>query len=116
MIYVVEGRGVLRLAKDEVEVTAGTIVACPPGTEFAHQLINTGNQELRYLVVSTMEYPDLSEYPDSNKIGAYATAAVGRQVGFRALFVKDQHVGYYEGEDGQAIVRIVKSRNGTPAE
>ena len=116
MIYVIEGRGVLRLAKDEVEVTAGTIIACPPGTEFPHQLINTGNQDLRYLVVSTMEYPDLSEYPDSNKIGAYATAAVGRQVGFRALFVKDQQIGYYEGEDGQAIVRIVKSRNGTPAE
>jgi uncharacterized cupin superfamily protein len=111
MIYVVEGRGILRLGKEEVEVNAGTIVACPPGTEFPHQLVNTGNQDLRYLVVSTMEYPDLSEYPDSNKIGAYATAAVGRQVGFRALFVKDQHVGYYEGEDGQAIARIVKSKN-----
>jgi uncharacterized cupin superfamily protein len=110
MIYVLEGQGLLRLGKEEIEATAGTIVACPPGTEFPHQLVNTGNQELRYLVVSTMEYPDLSEYPDSNKIGAYATAAVGRQVGFRALFVKDRHVGYYEGEDGQEIVRIVKSK------
>ena len=110
MIYVLEGQGLLRLGKEEIEATAGTIVACPPGTEFPHQLVNTGNQELRYLVVSTMEYPDLSEYPDSNKIGAYATAAVGRQVGFRALFVKDRHVGYYEGEDGQEIARIVKSK------
>jgi uncharacterized cupin superfamily protein len=116
MIYVMEGQGILRLGKDEVEVTAGSIVACPPGAEFPHQLINTGNQELRYLVVSTMEYPDLSEYPDSNKIGAYATAAVGRQVGFRALFVKDQQVGYYEGEDGQEIARILKSKNGQWAE
>jgi len=111
MIYVVEGLGVLRLGKEDIEVSAGTIVACPPGTEFAHQLINTGNQQLRYLVVSTMEYPDLSEYPDSNKIGAYATAAVGRQVGFRALFVKNHQVGYYEGEDGQEITRILKSRS-----
>jgi uncharacterized cupin superfamily protein len=110
MIYVVEGRGILRLGKEEVELTAGTIVACLPGTEFPHQLINTGNQELRYLVVSTMEYPDLSEYPDSNKIGAYATAAVGQQVGFRGLFVKDQAVGYYEGEDGQEIARIINSK------
>jgi uncharacterized cupin superfamily protein len=110
MIYVMEGQGILRLGKDEVEVTAGSIVACPPGAEFPHQLINTGNQELRSLGVSTMEYPDLSEYPDSNKIGAYATAAVGRQVGFRALFVKDQQVGYYEGEDGQEIARILKSK------
>jgi uncharacterized cupin superfamily protein len=110
MIYVLEGEGILRLGKEEVEVTAGTLVACPPGTEFPHQLVNTGNKELRYLVVSTMEYPDLSEYPDSNKIGAYATAAVGRQIGFRALFVKDRHVGYYEGEDGQEIARITKSK------
>jgi uncharacterized cupin superfamily protein len=116
MIYVMEGRGVLRLAKDEVEVTAGTIIACPPGTEFAHQLINTGNQDLRYLVVSTMEYPDLSEYPDSNKVGAYATAAVGKQVGFRGLFVKNRQVGYYEGEDGKEIFRILQSRDGTGAE
>jgi hypothetical protein len=68
------------------------------------------------LVVSTMKYPDLSEYPDSNKIGAYATAAVGRQVGFRALFVKDRQVGYYEGEDGQEIARILKSKNRQGAE
>ena len=116
MIYVVDGRGILRLGKEEVEVTAGTIVACPPGTEFPHQLINTGTQELRYLVVSTMEYPDLSEYPDSNKIGAYASAAIGRQVGFRALFVKDQRVGYYEGEDGAEIARILKSKSRQVAE
>jgi uncharacterized cupin superfamily protein len=110
MIYVVAGQGILRLAKEELEVTAGTIIACPPGTEFPHQLVNTGHEELRYLVVSTMDYPDLSEYPDSNKIGAYATAAVGRQVGFRALFLKDRNVGYYEGEDGQEIARIMKSK------
>ena len=110
MIYVLEGRGILRLGKEEIAVTAGTIVACPPGTEFPHQLINSGNQELRYLVVSTMEYPDLSEYPDSNKVGAYATAAVGRHVGFRGLFAKDQQAGYYEGEDGQEITRILNSK------
>jgi uncharacterized cupin superfamily protein len=110
MIYVIAGQGILRLAKQEIEVTAGTIIACPPGTEFPHQLVNTGDEELRYLVVSTMDYPDLSEYPDSNKVGAYATAAVGRQVGFRALFVKDRNVGYYEGEDGREIARIMKSK------
>ena len=111
MIYIVAGQGILRLGKEELEVTAGTMIACPPGTEFAHQLVNIGDKELRYLVVSTMEYPDLSEYPDSNKVGAYATAAVGRQVGFRALFVKDRNVDYYEGEDGQEIARIVKSKH-----
>ena len=57
-----------------------------------------------------MEYPDLSEYPDSNKVGAYGTAAVGSKVGFRALYVRDKNVNYYDGEDGKAIERIVKSK------
>ncbi|MGH7784878.1 MAG: cupin domain-containing protein [Candidatus Binatia bacterium] len=111
MIYVIAGNGVLRLGDEELAIGAGSVVACPPGKEFAHQLVNTGDKELRYLVVSTMEYPDLSEYPDSNKVGAYATPAVGQQVGFRALFVKDRNVTYYEGEDGREIERIWKSRN-----
>ena len=65
--------------------------------------------ELRYLVVSTMAYPDLTEYPDSNKVGALGGAAVGSQIGYRAFFVKDNNADYYDGEDGQAIERIVKA-------
>jgi len=109
MIYIIEGKGVLRFGKEETAVGAGTIVACPVGVEFPHQLINTGTQELRYLVVSTMDFPDICEYPDSNKVGAYATGAVGGQVGLRALYVKDQNVDYYAGEDGKEVARITKS-------
>jgi hypothetical protein len=56
-----------------------------------------------------MEYPDLSEYPDSNKVGAYSSPAVGPNVGFRALYGKDKNVSYYDGEDGKEIERIIKS-------
>ena len=112
MIYIIEGTGILRFGKDEVEVSAGTVIAFPPGDEYAHQLVNTGAGELRYLVVSTMEFPDLSEYPDSNKVGAYATAAVGAKVGFRALFVKGTTVDYYEGEDGREVERVLKDARG----
>lgn len=113
MIYIIEGEGVLRFGKEELAITSGTVIACPPGGEYPHQLVNTGASELRYLVVSTMEYPDLSEYPDSNKVGAYGTAAVGPQVGFRALYVKDKNVNYYDGEDGKEIERINKSVRGS---
>ncbi|HTN72135.1 MAG TPA: cupin domain-containing protein [Methylomirabilota bacterium] len=110
MIYIIDGEGILRLGKEELAVSGGTVIACLPGAEYPHQLINTGNKELRYLVVSTMEFPDICEYPDSNKVGAYATAAVGGQVGLRALYVKDKNVNYYEGEDGREIERIKKSK------
>ena len=109
MIYIIDGEGILRFGKEEIAVTAGSVIACPPGGEYAHQLINTGQGELHYLVVSTMDYPDLSEYPDSNKVGAYSSPAVGPNVGFRALYVRDQNVNYYEGEDGKEIGRIINS-------
>jgi uncharacterized cupin superfamily protein len=112
MIYIIEGCGILRFGKEETEVSSGMIIACPPGEQYAHQLINTGGSELRYLVVSTMEFPDLSEYPDSHKVGAYATAAAGAKVGFRALFVKDSNVDYYEGEDGRQVARVLKNAGG----
>jgi uncharacterized cupin superfamily protein len=109
MIYVIEGEGVLRFGQEETAVAPGTIVACPVGVEFSHQLVNTGAAELRYLVVSTMDFPDICEYPDSNKVGAYATGAAGAQVGLRALYVKDQNVDYYAGEDGKEVARIMKT-------
>lgn len=109
MIYIIDGEGVLRFGKEEIAVTAGNVIACPPGGDYAHQLINTGQGELHYLVVSTMDYPDLSEYPDSNKVGAYGSPAVGPNVGFRALYVRDKNVNYYEGEDGKEIGRIINS-------
>ena len=109
MIYIIAGVGVLRMGKEELPVTAETVIAFPPGVENAHQLINTGNASLRYLVVSTMEYPDIAEYPDSNKIGAYATTAGGSEVGFRGLYIKDNKSDYYDGEDGREIDRIKKA-------
>jgi len=30
-------------------------------------------------------------------------------VGFRALYVRDNNVNYYEGEDGKEVERIMKS-------
>jgi uncharacterized cupin superfamily protein len=109
MNYIIEGEGILRFGKQEIAVAAGSVIPCPTGAEYAHQLINTGRGELRYLMVSTMEYPDLSEYPDSNKIGAFSSPAVGPNVGFRALYVRDHNVNYYEGEDGKEVERIMKS-------
>lgn len=107
MIYILEGEAMLRLGNEELGVSSGTFIACPPGPDHPHQLINTSDRELRYLVVSTMEYPEISEYPDSNKIGAYVTSA-GSQAGFRALYLKDKSVPYYEGESGPRIDRSKK--------
>jgi uncharacterized cupin superfamily protein len=107
MIYIFEGEGVLRLGEDEVPISSGTFIAFPPGGEYPHQLINTADRDLRYLCVSTMEYPEIAEYPDSRKIGAYVTGAL--EGGFRAVYRKDANVSYFDGESGTEIERIKKS-------
>jgi uncharacterized cupin superfamily protein len=112
MIYIIEGAGVLRFAREKVVVKAGTVIACPPGPAYPHQLINTGDIDLRYLVVSTMEYPDISEYPDSGKIGAYASSAASPQQGLRALYIKDANVNYFDGEGGEEIERVKRELDG----
>lgn len=108
MIFIFEGEGTLRMGKDEMPVSSEMFIAFPPGAEHPHQLINTSNRDLRYLCVSTMEYPEIAEYPDSKKIGAYVTSAADG--GLRALYKKDTNLPYFEGESGSEIERIKKSR------
>ena len=43
----------------------------PPGAE-AHQIINTGTKELRYLAISDSDEVDVIDYPDSGKMGVAA--------------------------------------------
>ena len=92
MFYIIEGSGEVRIGQETYPVRAGDIVACPPGgPELAHQIVNTGDVELRYLAVSTMETPEVCEYPDSGKIGVLGD-------GMRYVNRSDAQVGYWDGE------------------
>jgi uncharacterized cupin superfamily protein len=73
LFYVVSGSGTLRLGAQRLPVKAGDLIGCPiGGPETAHQLINTGSVPLKYLSISSNFDPDICEYPDSGKVGAYA--------------------------------------------
>lgn len=68
MFFILAGTGELKLGDATYPIRAGDVIACPPGgPDTAHQLINTGSEALKLLAVSTMEYPDVCEYPDSGK-------------------------------------------------
>jgi uncharacterized cupin superfamily protein len=57
-------------------VRSGDIIVCPPGdAEKAHQRINTSASELRYLSISSMDLPEIAEYPDSTRLGVYSVSA-----------------------------------------
>src|SRR3954465_12031792 len=54
MFYVIEGTGEVRIGAERSPIGAGDIIACPAGgPETAHQIVNTGSVELKYLAVST---------------------------------------------------------------
>jgi uncharacterized cupin superfamily protein len=74
-LFVLEGAGSLRHHGEMVGLEAGDYVAFPADERGAHRVINDTDDPLRYLMVSTMVAPDVTVYPDSEKIGALAASA-----------------------------------------
>jgi uncharacterized cupin superfamily protein len=112
--FVLSGKGVLRVGNETWDVRKDDyIVNLPGGPEHAHQIINTGTEELVYLALSTMVVPEIVGYPDSAKSGM--RIAPGADPGARAL-IRDSDrnaIGYWDGEDGQRVAAIVaRSRQG----
>lgn len=101
MFFVLEGSGELRLGDATHAVRAGDIIACPPGgPETAHQLVNTGDGELKYLAVSTALSPEVCQYPDSGKfaVSVYGDSGKPGDWRFRHVGRNEDARGYWEGE------------------
>jgi uncharacterized cupin superfamily protein len=99
LFYIVSGEGEQRYGNDAFPVKAGDLVAAPAGGE-AHQLINTGNEDLRYLAISTIGSVDVLEYPDSGKV---SMAAGIKNADFKtATYVgigRLEKADYWDGEE-----------------
>ncbi|MBI4082140.1 MAG: cupin domain-containing protein [Candidatus Lambdaproteobacteria bacterium] len=105
-IYVLAGRGTLRLGKDEIAIGPGDYIALPPaGDGVAHYLTGAGLEPIEYLCLSTMLSPEIVEYPDSGKVGLRNSRTVSTGVGtgasqvlIRHLFRTKDETSYYDGE------------------
>ncbi|MDI4665823.1 cupin domain-containing protein [Xanthobacter autotrophicus] len=101
MFVILGGSGTLRFGGESHAVRAGDVAVCPAGgPETAHQL-EAGADGLRYLAVSTMNEPDVMEYPDSGKVTVFAGAAPGGDKAKRRLSLTvraDSAVDYWSGE------------------
>jgi uncharacterized cupin superfamily protein len=77
-IFVLDGEGTVALGPDDeaFALSAGTYVTLPVGEAGKHE-IRAGNETLRFLMVSTMNDPDITVYPDHGKVGLYAGSAPG---------------------------------------
>jgi len=102
MFFVIEGTGEVRIGSSVYPIRAGDVIACPPGgKETAHQIVNSGAVELKYLAVSTKLSPEICEYPDSNKFGILAEfppGPDGQPQGFRFVGREGNAVEYWDGE------------------
>lgn len=99
MFVILEGCGTLRYDGERYPIKAGEVISTRAGRGTAHQIINSSDAELRYLAISTMIHPEISEYPDSGKRAMVTGAPPGR--GPYDLFevVPDSAgVDYWEGE------------------
>jgi uncharacterized cupin superfamily protein len=99
-IYVLAGKGTMRLDDEEFEVGPGDYIALPPEGP-NHQLINSGSEDLDYLCLSTMIHPDITLFPDSDKVIAFAGSGPGGDKSVRTFFgiyKASSAVGYYDGE------------------
>jgi uncharacterized cupin superfamily protein len=100
-IYVLSGTGTLRTPDGGERVKPGDFCPFPASTEGAHRLHNDGDDPLRYLAVSTMRDPDVTVYPDSEKIGVYAGSPPGGEAerDVSGYYRRDDDVDYWTGEE-----------------
>ncbi len=102
MFVILGGQGTLRHGGETHAVKSGDVIMCRAGgPETAHQLINTGAEDLRYLAISTMREPDVTEYPDSEKFGVMVGAPPGGDKAkrrFQFCGRAGDAVDYWEGE------------------
>lgn len=99
-LYVLSGTGTLRLDGETHTVSPGDYAAFPADESGGHEIANDGDEPLRYLLVSTMNDPDVAVYPDSGKFGVFVGAPPGRR-GERSLhgyYRVGDDVDYWDGE------------------
>jgi len=98
MFLIFSGTGLLRFGDEEYDLKPMDIIACPPGgREVAHQIINNGTEDLRYLGLSTLEPVEVCEYPDSDKY--VAVVGTPKEQKFRHIGVKSSKVDFWENQD-----------------
>jgi uncharacterized cupin superfamily protein len=100
MFFVLTGSGTLRHADTEYPIRTGDFVCSPADPAQPHQIINTSDEELSYIALSTEDHTDVFLYPDSGKYGVWhgTTRDTSDPSSFLVFARKDTAVNYWDGE------------------
>jgi uncharacterized cupin superfamily protein len=77
LLIVLDGTLELRTASGIREVSSGAVVAFLAGESGAHRLRNVSERPARYLMVSTMRFPEVAEQLDTGTVLAMKAPAEG---------------------------------------
>ncbi|CAN5909727.1 cupin domain-containing protein [soil metagenome] len=104
LFLILDGTGTVRIGAETFPIRAGDVIAAPPGdATTAHQIINTGDRDLRYLAISTMQPQEVVEYPDAGKVAIYVGSAPGQDPAPRTFNYRGRLGPAAEYWDGEPI-------------
>jgi uncharacterized cupin superfamily protein len=97
-VLVLEGTPTVRTPNGERTLQRGDVEVFRRGPDGSHAISNQANSTCRFVVLSSMNHPDVVEYPDAGVIGAIVGDAptAGRDAPFEAFFPDDAAIGYAE--------------------
>jgi uncharacterized cupin superfamily protein len=103
MFFVLSGEGTYLLGNESYPIRRGDMISAPAGdVSSAHQIVNTGTSELRYLAFSTRHDPEVVEYPDSHKFAVASMAPPDKGLMAAKLVYIGRREGsldYFDGEE-----------------
>lgn len=100
LVVVLSGTPTVRTLDGDRELATGEVVACPCGRPGAHCLENRSDEIARVLIVSTMNMPEIVEYPERDD------AFVMTEPPYTA--------GSAEGETRGRLLRVFHRADGAP--
>lgn len=78
LLIVLSGTPTLRTADGDRVLEPGAVVSFLPGPGGEHRISNPGSEPARVLVVSTMEFPEIAEYPETGATLILMSAGQGK--------------------------------------
>jgi uncharacterized cupin superfamily protein len=102
LFVVLEGEGEYRFGEDRHPVRAGHVMAAPASKDrsMAHQIINTGTRDLKFLGISDLPVTDVCDYPDSDKfaVRSHFDFAAPEAGGIAYVGRSANSLDYFDGE------------------
>ena len=99
MLVVIAGRPSLRTPDGERELETGEVVSFPRGEAGAHQIVNRGEEEVRILLISEMNAPEVVVRPESGQLSALGRPPGDRGEGIRKVFPLTDEVDLWSAQE-----------------